>query len=416
MTAPPGERLKILTSAYACEPECGSEPGIGWNIAIELARLHDVWVITRANNRQRIEAAVRDLPEPLPRFAYVDLPAWARFWKRGYLGIGLYYYLWQLLAYRTARRLHRTVRFDLTQHVTFGKYSLPSLLVRLPVPFVWGPVGGGESAPLAFRRDFSWRGRVTESVRDLVRWVGEHDPLLRTTARRATLALAATQETAARLQGLGTPSVRIFSQVGLPRAELHALTALPRSTSTSFRMISVGRLLEWKGFHLGLRAFARAQLADAEYWIIGEGPAQRSLQRLANDLGIAARVHFLGNLPRPRVLEHLGRAHVLLHPSLHEAGGWVCSEAMATGCPVICLDLGGPALQVDDATGFCIPATTPQAAVARMADTLRTLAQNPALWEQQSKAARERVGELFGWDRKVESMSALYRGTTRRLS
>ena len=45
------KRLKIFISAYACEPEKGSEPGIGWNVVNELAKYHEVHVLTRANNQ-----------------------------------------------------------------------------------------------------------------------------------------------------------------------------------------------------------------------------------------------------------------------------------------------------------------------------------------------------------------------------
>ncbi|HLE82176.1 MAG TPA: glycosyltransferase family 1 protein, partial [Dehalococcoidia bacterium] len=46
------KRWKVLISAYACEPGKGSEPNVGWNVAREMARQHDVWVLTRANNRR----------------------------------------------------------------------------------------------------------------------------------------------------------------------------------------------------------------------------------------------------------------------------------------------------------------------------------------------------------------------------
>ena len=60
----------------------------------------------------------------------------------------------------------------------------------------------------------------------------------------------------------------------------------------------MGRLLHWKGFHLGLRAFAQANLPNTEYWIVGDGPQWHHLQTLASDLGIAKKVKFWGRLPR----------------------------------------------------------------------------------------------------------------------
>ena len=80
------ERLKILLSAYACEPGRGSEQGVGWNWARQMAKEHEVWVVTRANNRMPIETALAWDPLPNAHFVYYDLPRWARRWKRGPFG------------------------------------------------------------------------------------------------------------------------------------------------------------------------------------------------------------------------------------------------------------------------------------------------------------------------------------------
>lgn len=127
--------MKILFSAYACEPGEGSEPGIGWNWVKQIASFADeVWVITRANNRAGIEETLAKEPLPNVRWAYFDLPSWARFWK-GQRGVHLYYYLWQIGAYRIGKRLHKEVGFDLVHHVAFVTYWLPGFLALLPVPF-----------------------------------------------------------------------------------------------------------------------------------------------------------------------------------------------------------------------------------------------------------------------------------------
>ena len=116
-------------------------------LAQQISKDHDVWVITRANNRSAIEAGLSRAPNDRLHFVYYDLPPWARWWKKGKRGVQLYYYLWQIGIYFVARRLHRNGQFDLTHHLTFGKYWSPSFLSLLPIPFIWGPVGGGESAP-----------------------------------------------------------------------------------------------------------------------------------------------------------------------------------------------------------------------------------------------------------------------------
>jgi len=402
-------RLKVLLSAYACEPGKGSEPGVGWNMAVHLARHHEVWVLTRANNRPAIEAGLAKNPVPGLHFVYHDLPPWARFWKRGQKGVQVYYYLWQLTAIPLVRRLHREVGFDVVHHVTFVKYWAPSALAFLKgVPFVWGPVGGGESAPLPFWPTLGFRGVLYEAARTLARALGELDPLVRLTARRAALALATTPETANRLRKLGAKRVEVLSQVALSEEEIDFLGKLPPPEPKPVRFLSVGRLLALKGFHLGLMAFAQSGLEEAEYWIVGDGPERKRLEALAQRLGVADRVRFWGALPRAEVLRLLGQVHALVHPSLHDSGGWVSLEAMAAGRPVICLDLGGPATQVTEETGFKIPAHSPGKTVNTMAKAFDMLVQTRSLWKQISKAGQEKVQEAYCWEKRAQEISLLY--------
>lgn len=403
---------RVLISAYACEPGKGSEPGVGWNWVRQIARFADgVWVITRANNREVIEEALKKEPLPNVHWVYFDLPRWARFWKRGQRGVHLYYYLWQIGIYFLARRLHQTVKFDLIHHVTFVNYWIPSFLALLPVPFIWGPVGGGESAPKSFYRTFSLRGKIYEYVRSLARWLGEHDPFVRSTARRAMLALATTEETAQRLKRLEAARIEVMSQVALSSEEIQKLATVPVRTGNPFRLLNLGNLLHLKGFHLGLMAFARfvREFPQGEYWIIGDGPERRNLERLTRELGVAQKVRFFGALPREEALKKLAECDVLVHPSLHDSGGWVCVEAMAAGRPVICLDLGGPALQVTEETGFKIPTRTPEQAVVEMAKAMLRLARDLDLRLKMGRAARRRVREEFSWKKKGQSLSVFYR-------
>jgi glycosyltransferase involved in cell wall biosynthesis len=336
--------MKVLLSAYACEPGKGSEPGVGWNVVWQVAKYHEVWVLTRPDEgRLAIEAELARNPMPNLHFVYFTLPVWGDGWRRGQGAIQLHYYLWQIQAYFVGRKLHREIGFDVVHHVTFVKYSRPSFLSLLPVPFIWGPLGGGESAPKAFWQGFSLRGKVYETLRNLARWLGEHDWFVQLTAQRCVLALATTKDTAIRLQALKARQVDVIGECGLSQEEIDYLGNFPIPPDFPIRFISIGRLLHWKGFHLGLQAFAIAALEQAEYWIIGDGPERERLQVLTNELGITPQVKFWGNLPRDEALLKLGECHVLVHPSLHDSGGWVCLEAMAAGRPLLCLDLGGPA-------------------------------------------------------------------------
>jgi glycosyltransferase involved in cell wall biosynthesis len=167
--------------------------------------------------------------------------------------------------------------------------------------------------------------------------------------------------------------------------------------------------LHWKGFHLSLRAFAQADLpSDAEYFIVGDGSERKRLQLLAQELGIGSQVKFFSEMPRDSIWQMLGEARALVHPSLHESGGFVCLEAMAAGRPVICLDLGGPAVQVTEATGFKVPAIAPQQAVAGIADAMTRLAGDAELSARLGTAAQKRANELFNWANRGQQLVQYY--------
>jgi glycosyltransferase involved in cell wall biosynthesis len=402
--------MKVLLSAYACEPGRGTELGVGWNTARAIARYHEVWVLTRPDDgREAIEAELARNPVPNLHFIYFTLPIWGDGWKLGSGAIQLHYYLWQIQAYFVASKLHREIGFDLVHHVTFVKYSTPSFLAMLPIPFIFGPVGGGESAPKAFAQNFSSRGKIYEFLRNLSRWVGERDPFTLMTVRRSILNWATTTDTAERLIKMGASRVEVLSQVGLLPEEVIDLAQFPLPDYAPLRFISIGRFLHWKGFDLSLQAFAQADLPPAaEYWLIGSGPERESLQQLATDLGIADRVTFLAQMPRNQLLQTLGTCIALVHPSLHESGGFVCLEAMAAGRPAICLDLGGPAVQVTAETGFKIPALNPEQAVAGLAQAMTSLANDPQLRSRMGLAGRQRVNQLFNWETKGKFLADVY--------
>lgn len=385
----------------------GSEPGVGWNTVQDLVKHHKVWVITREDNRPTIEGELAKKPIPGLQFVYCDLPL-SGLWKQGLQGVHLHYYLWQITAYFVARKLHRELNFDLVHHITYVRYSSPSFLSLLPIPFIWGPVGGGESAPKAFWQDFSLRGRVYEIVRKLAHRLGERDPFARLTARRSVLVRATTEDTAERLRQMGAKNVQVFSESGLSQQEISHLAEFAMPDNSTVRFISMARLLHWKGLHLGLRAFAEANLPNAEYWILGEGPERASLQKLAEQLGIAEQVKLWGRLPREETLQKLSQCHVLLHPSLHDSGGWVCLEAMAAGRPVVCLDLGGPSTQVTEDTGFKVPAHTPEQATHDLAEAMTRLAKDSQLRVNMGQAGQKWVRETYSWEIKGQRLAELY--------
>jgi len=259
-------------------------------------------------------------------------------------------------------------------------------------------VGAAESAPASFLAEMPLRERCFEFIRDSIRSISHLDPALRQTAKRSTIALGITRESCQAIRDLGAPRVEQLPQGALTDEELAFFDSVPPPPEGPFRAICMGRLVHWKGFYLAIRAFAKFAKTnpEAELWIAGSGPFQRELEKAAAQTGMASRIRFLGHLSHVSAMNKLAEVHVLIHPALHEAFGNVCLEAMAAGRPVVCLDIGGPASQVTEETGFVVPAGTPAQAVDAMTASLTRLEQDRGLLLKMSAKARTHVREKFG--------------------
>lgn len=403
-------RLCILLSAYACEPHLGSEPGVGWHWATRLARAgHEVRVLTRANNREVIEGALAANPVPNLSFAYYDLPAWLRRWKNhSGLWARLYYLAWQCGAYGVARRLCSEVRFDIAHHITFGVFRHPSFMAFLGLPFVFGPVGGGETAPRPLRKTFPLRGYLFDLARDLANWVVRVDPLMAAVFRRSAATLCKTGETLRSIPARFRDKCLVQVELGMD--EQSALLRQRPREADCFRVLYVGRLVYWKGLHFGLRAFAEffRHHPGARLTVIGRGPDEAWFRELAQELGITDAVTWIPHMARAAVMRAYMQHDAFLFPSLHDSSGNVVLEALTCGLPVVCLDVGGPAVLVDPSCGFKVRPGEPSQVVEDLARALAALAASPALSRAMGEAALCRAREQFSWTHQVLRMEQLY--------
>jgi glycosyltransferase involved in cell wall biosynthesis len=405
--------MKLLFSAYSCCPCKTSEPGNAWRAINEALREHEVWtVIADAHGyREQTEAFLKEHPMPGFHPVFYKFPR-----PLGWMSVpgpfhGVHYHLWQERLCGLVRALNRQVKFDLTHHLTYGRYWSPSGLRALDLPFIWGPVGAAEMAPPSFVQELALRWRMFEFVRDHTRKCFERSRSLRATARAASIAIGVTRESCVALHRLGARRVEQMPQLLLTDEDLAEFGALPAPPSGPFRAICMGRNLHWKGFHLAIRAFAvfAQKNPDAELWIVNDGPFHEELQRIAARTNPAGQVKFLGKLPTYRdLLDRLAQTHVLMHPALHEAFGNVCLEALAAGRPVVCLDIGGPTSQVTPETGFAAPATRPDEAVAAMAGFLASINRDRGLLAKMSAAAREHVLKRFTMRESSRTMKRFY--------
>jgi glycosyltransferase involved in cell wall biosynthesis len=346
--------MRVLLSAYACEPNKGSEQEVGWQRALHMRAFADeVWVLTRANNQSVIEADPMGNAPGL-HFIYYDLPHWAlKLKKRRAWFLHIYYALWQWGAYRVAAKCHRDTHFDCVYHVTFASMKFGSYMGRLGIPFVIGPVAGGERSPWRLRRGMLFQGKLGELFRGIGILLQRFSPLTRPAYAAATRIYVATPDSLRLVPSKWRAKTSVQLAIGTSGG---AIPNTGRQGPNLAHFVFAGRLLHWKGVHLAIRALveARRTFPAATLTVVGEGPAEAWLRVLAKESGVASAVEFAGHVSRQQLVDSLPSYTALVFPSLHDSGGLVVLEAFAKGLPAICLDLGGPGCIVNESCGVLV--------------------------------------------------------------
>lgn len=398
--------MKVLLIGHGCAPDMGSEPGNTWNWAKNLADHADVWIITHAYWRPYIQSYVTTNPIPRLQFVYTERLGW---WDPLRLPSGrfihLHYFFWQRHVLRKAAELDAALNFDLIHHVGWGTVSAPPSLWKLGKPFVWGPLGGGQTAPIAMLRclGMALPGEMLRSLRvTLVPFL----PSLRRAVAHAAVIFAVNHETVAVLRRAGARTVPIFSDVGVPRDIIDHPVA-ERTKAGPVTVLWVGVVEAKRGIDLALETARRISMPNIKLIIVGDGPRAETARRRAHEMHLDTVVEFRGRLPWREVQMLFRSAHLFLFTSLRDTFGTAALEALAAGTPVICLDHQGVGTHLPADAAVKIPVGRPEAVAAAMAQAIEALGRDRDRMTLMSHAGR-RFAETECWDRRALAMHTHY--------
>lgn len=408
--------MKILISAYALNPSGSHKlhPGedlLGWKLVEQISRYHEVFVITHSYNRESILEALGKTGIENMSIHFLELPLQMRklFYKIEFAQ-RIYYYLWQIACWIKAKKLHRRVNFDLAQHLTFGNYWIPSFIgAFLPVPFIWGPVGGGQKVPKELLKEFSFYGRFAEKIREIAQWLSCNHMVWHLCVRKADIILVCNQETKEKIPEKYRKKVQFFPVNGIEIDEV-AHSSNGRKKDKPFLVITAGRMHRLKGFSLGLRAFAvfSKKCPESKYIIVGKGEEEERLKTAIKRFGLDKKVEIISWLKRDELLKLMRKSHVFLFPSFRDGGGAVVVEAMASGIPVVCLNSAGPGFHVQKKWGIKVNPRSAELVVEDLAKALKVLYLNKDKRVKMGKEARKRVLDYYTWDKLGQRLNSIY--------
>jgi len=400
--------MKILVAAIACSPTLGSEAYVGWIAVRALSRNHELWVIINNLAKEGAEAAVEkgQIPGNV-RFIYHGrspeelkgtlISPWHPNRLIARLGNWLNYLDWNKGLLELAKKLHAQVGFDLVHHVTYATWRVDSPLAELGVPFVWGPISGGENMPIRFMSMLSWESCVFEFMRKASDIASARSARVRQTAQRALHVFAANKETMSRVIRIRGQNCGVsrLAQTFFDEEKMQKFNANPggRNFSGSLSLFAGGNLEGRKGLRMAILALARVRARGIpfDYVYGGLGPEREYLRRLIEKYSLSDSIHLVDAFRGQAYLDRLHSSHLYLLPSLRDGAPVTLMEAMLAGCVPIVLDGGGPGEIVTEDCGFKIPPISPSYVVAQIEQIILEIHEDRNKLCQLSQAACERI-------------------------
>jgi glycosyltransferase involved in cell wall biosynthesis len=191
--------------------------------------------------------------------------------------------------------------------------------------------------------------------------------------------------------------IRIYNGI-----ELDDFRRTPVKQCSPLRLVSVGRLIEFKGFHhlLGACALLKAQEIPVETHIIGEGPMRADLEAKIDREGLHDQVKLLGVRSQEEIKHELAQADLFVLPSIVDPVGasdilpTVITEAMACHLPVISTNVTGiPEMVESEKTGLLVEPCDE----AALAHAISRLGADPETRQRMGEAGRQRAERLFSF-------------------
>jgi len=410
---------RVLLIAEAANPEWASVPLIGWKLSRALAKVADVHLVTQVRNRDALVRAGltegvdfttidnEQVASPLHKIANKLRGGAGKGWTTNTAFSSLAYYSFERELWRQFQVRIGAHEFDLVHRITPLSPTSQSIIARrlakLGVPFVIGPLNGGVPWP----RNFTDRQHAEREWLSDFRWLYKLMPGYRSTRRYSAAIIAGSRFTYDDMPGWAKPKCVYIPENGVDGVRQDFVRS--RLGNRTLRGAFVGRLVPYKGADILLEAAVEfLRNGQLELHIIGDGPQRPLLEKMVDQLRVAAAVHFHGWLTHADVQDKLSTCDFMALPSVREFGGGVVVETMALGVTPIVADYAGPSELVDDKTGIRVPFQDKKSLVEGMRKAIAGVVRSPEMLDKLGAAARCKVAEKMTWDAKARQIIAIY--------
>lgn len=421
--------LKILVNAYAVSPNWGSEPGMGWNWIINLAKHCELYVITEGQWRKEIEQALSDaLTNGIDRSGHLSKEQAERIhfyynplsdkvrsicWNQGDWRFYYYYNKWQKSTFEIACKIISENPIDIIHHLNMIGFREPGYLWKITsIPYVWGPFGGLGHIKNSFLYNIPLKTKIICKLKNTIsNWQKKYMPRMRKIMKRADGLCCATSDGHRFITQYYRPDARLLNETGCYLKAHRDIDIVHQNSDIkrNFDMMWVGRFIFTKELPLALRVMSLLKdYPDIHLHIYGDGDEKimTSYKSMCSDLRLK-NIHWHGKIPNNEIQKQMQVSDILLFTSILEGTPHVVMEALGNNLPVVCFDTCGQGDCIDDSCGIKIPLSNPQQSVYDFVSAIEFLYKNPAKLHELKFQCNARQVQL-SWDNKVSTMLSIY--------
>ena len=405
------KQLKVLVNAYACSPGMGSEPGMGWNWCVNIARYCELHIITEGEFKENIEAAIPVIPQGKNMHFYylpVEKRIRAMCWNQGDWRFYYYYRQWQKRALEKGKEICETEHIDIIHQLNMIGFREPGLLWKIKGPkYVWGPIGGLIDIPV----NYLWATDKKQALKTLLKksisaLQIRYQWNVRKAIERADVLIGSSNsetDTIQKLYGKEVVQINETCTTSISKQEEHVF-----SNDDSFEIVWVGRFILTKQLELALRTMALLRnMPQIKLHILGTGQDEQKYKELARFLSIENNCIWHGQLTNKEVQQMMFHSDLFFFTSIAEATSTVVLEAISNQLPILCFDAFGYASIVDEQIGIKVPFTNPSQSVKDFAEKIEYLYHHREILKRMAENCKPRAEEL-SWENKAKKMVELY--------
>lgn len=395
------KKLKIFVSAYACEPNLGSEIGVGWHWILEMSKYFDLWVLTRKSNQKTIESWLIDNPNfKSINFNYYDLPYYLRFWKKGLRGVRIYYNIWQRLTNNIVKQIMQKNDIDIYHLLTYGNAIWPVSKYGQKQFFIWGPTSVGDTIPKDYSIHYNLKSQIIEEIRRLSVKLLSINKGFKRRCMDANLILCKTENTYNFIPDNCKFKSKVFTDVAANIIDISDFKSVRKEDDLTIKYLAVGRLDAWRGFDLIIEAFVKAYDLNSKIRldILGKGNDYSRLKELIIKNKMESVISLKGKVSMQEYYQKMADCDVVVNACLKEGAVTTAFDSMSFAKPLICIKTGGYTRYFHDDYAVLVSLTNRFNTISKLTESVLLLTSKAERIKKGIKA--KLMSKEFVWQKK----------------